>query len=263
MEDNELELPVTGTETAALFDARSEEILTPEDRASLVFLLTQNDRVDLAIPADMPPAELWRAFDVCARVYRRVRFATGQLKLLIGRALMVIQETPVIYQSRGFSSFDEFMSSDKPNGLQEITGISRAELYKAKKVANSSGPGMSLEDAREIGFTKMALVTGVAKYSDSNFSELMESAKTDTIPQLRERIAKKNLAQPDELEWDVFQVNLTKAQKKFLQSFIDNPQVRAYCETTSPGTILERAISEVIGEWEIRALVIDAQASNI
>ena len=253
------ELQVSGTEVAGLFNARSEDTLTNDDRNRLIALLTQDDRVDLAIPDEMDPRELWRTLEICSRVFVRVRRASGQLKLLIGRALLVIQKTPEVYKSRGFSSFDEFMT-DEARGLPSFTGISRAELYKAKTVAQSVGPDMSLEDAREVGFTKMQLIAG-ANMEPAEQKQYIEDAKTMTIPQLREKIAKSDLnIDADDLEYDLIQVPATKAQKKLFQEFTSNPQVRAYCGTDSPATILERAIQEAEAEWIARAVTIEGSA---
>lgn len=255
---------ITGSDAAGLFDPQSEEIFRDGDeRTLLAGLLSLNDRVDVALPDGMPASELWRTFDLCARVFVRVRYASGQLKLLIGRALSVIQDTPEIYESRGFSSFDGFMS-DETRGLPKITGISRAELYKAKSVAKSVGPGMNLEDARQIGFSKMQLIAGVSNAGEATFNTLVDAAKTDTIPQLRERIARQGLVgSAADLEWDVLQVNMTRTQKRVVQQFLQNPQVRAYCETESAGTILERAIAEVTSEWEIQAMAIEGKAQEL
>ena len=161
-----------------------------------------------------------------------------------------------------FSSFDSFMSDDV-RGLPHLTGISRAELYKAKSVALSVGPGMNLEDARDLGFTKMQLIAQHAEPGSARLNELIESAKTDTIPQLRERIARAENLEPGDLQWDVFQLNVTKTQKRLIQEFLANPQVRAYCETDSAGLILERMVQEVSEEWRIRASYVEGEAEPV
>lgn len=254
------EVQVTGAEVAGLFTTDSEEALTPEERVILAALLTRDDRVDLAIPDDMNPRELWRTLEICSRVFLRVRHASGQLKLLIGRALLVIQNTPEVFTSRGFSSFDAFIS-DSERGLPYITGISRGELYKAKSVAASVGPNMNLADAREIGFSKLQLVAGVTEAGSAEQNRLIEVAKNTTVLQLRERIARSDMGiEEDDLEFDLLQFQVTKTQKKLIQSFVNNPQVRAYCETQSAGMILERAIQECVGEWQIQGQVVEGAA---
>lgn len=256
------EVQVTGAEVAAMFEVDSEESLNTEERGILSALLRRDDRVDLAVPDNMDPRELWRTLEICSRVFLRVRHASGQLKLLIGRALLVIQNTPEVYESRGFRSFDAFMS-DQERGLPAMTGISRAELFKAKSVAGSVGPEMNLNDAREIGFTKLQIVASVTDPGTATQRALMESAKTDTIPQLKERIARSSLqVQTGDMTWDLLQITVTQSQKQFVQAFLNNPRVRAYCESESPGMILQRMIEEVASEWEIQALVVEGGTSE-
>lgn len=262
MSSESQEIEVTGAEVAGMFETDSEEALTQEERNILSALLRRGDRVDLSVPDNMDPRELWSMLELCSRTFLRARQLGGILKLLIGRALIVIQKTPEIYESRGFRSFDAFMSDDV-RGLPAMTGISRPELFKAKLVAGSSGPDMNLDDARKIGFTKMHIVCSVETSKETQ-KVLMEAAKTDTIPQLRERIARSNLqVQSGDITWDVLQVTVTQTQKRLIQQFMSNPLVRAYCESESPGMILERMIQEVSEEWSIRAMVIEGEAVEV
>lgn len=252
------ETEILESDTAALFDPRSEEVLSSPERTLLASLLSHSGRVDLALPDGISAASLWESFHVCGTVFKITRRASGQLKLLIGRALKVMQDTPESYESRGFRSFDDFMT--RTDGLERFTGISRAEGYKAKSVAESAGPDMPLSDARDLGFTKMGIITGVAKSTDSNFQGLVEYGKTHTIPKLRQHIERQGLADADETVWDVVTIPVTLAQKRFWTAFVQNPQVQAYCESASAGMILERAIAEVSSEWQIQQPVIEVGA---
>lgn len=251
---------VVESDTAALFDPRSEEVLSSPERALLATLLSHSGRVDLALPDGISAASLWESFHVCGTVFKITRRASGQLKLLIGRALKVMQETPESYESRGFRSFDDFMT--RADGLERFTGISRAEGYKSKAVAESAGPDMALADARELGFTKLGLITGVSKSTDSTFQPLVEFSKTHTIPEIRQHIERQGLADADETIWDVVTIPVTRAQKNFWTAFVQNPQVQAYCETQSAGMILERAVSEVMNEWSIEQTVVEGEAAE-
>ena len=253
----------SNTDVASLFDARSEEALLPEERVILTALLSKNDRVDLAIPDNMNSQDLWDALQICSRVFVRVRRASGQLKLLIGRALVVIQNNPSIYEEKGFRSFDAFISDDT-RGLPFITGISRSELFKAKSTALGLGPTVSLSDIQEIGFGKAQMIAGASEPGSKMQQRLIEKAKKITIPQLREQIAVNNIVETkNDLEWDVFQIPVTKTQKKFFEDFFSNPRVRAFCETTSYGVIMERMIAEVQEDWNVRVMVYEAESRNI
>ena len=247
LEDN-----ITGTDVAGLFDNRDQETLTGEERIILAALLSSSDRVDMAIPEEIDPKELWRTLGICSRVFVRVRRANVALKILIGRAIILIQKKPEIYESRGFKTFDDFMSF--PNGLQSITGISRAELFKAKSTAASLGPTINMEDVRQAGITKITMIAGVTDPGTATQKALIEAAKTDTVQQLKERIARSGMQlQVGDLSLETLQVMVTTTQKKFIQDFLNNARVRAYVGSDSQGVILERLVQECESEWLIQA----------
>ncbi len=251
MPDELQEIQISSEAVAGLFDPGIEASLPPAEREALTVLFVRNNRVDLAIPDDMDPDDLMRTLEMCVRVYVRARQAMSHLKLLIGRALIVIQNNPEIYRRAGYNSFEGFISQ----GMPAATGICRAELFKAKSVAQSLGPGLSLEAVRTLGLTKLQLIAGVTEAGSASQTRLMNAARTDTIPQLRERIARNGLAEADALTWDALTFNVTTAQKTFILAFFNNPQVRAYCETDSAGLILERMVQECQNEWEVQMMV--------
>lgn len=242
---------LTGRSVAGLFDPaapNADDVMTGLERRMISALMSSDERVDVAIPEDIEGPALWTTLELCCRVFVRARWATSQLKLLIGRALVLGKDQPSFYEGRGYRSFDAFMSDDV-NGLPKITGISRSELYKAKTVAEAA-PTLSMADAREIGFSKLALVAAVSKEGNADFGMWVAAAKKDTIPQLRDRIYKSNMQIPDgSLEWDVFSMDVTKDEKTEIMGFLESPEARAYCETNRQGPILIRMIAECRTEW--------------
>ncbi len=68
---NELEL--LDSDTAALFDPRSEEVLSSTERTLLSALLSHNGRVDIAVPDGISASALWESFQVCGRVFKITR----------------------------------------------------------------------------------------------------------------------------------------------------------------------------------------------
>ncbi len=257
-----VELTQNGSETASLFDVENENETARQDRHMVVELLRRQDRVDLALPVSIDSLVLWRTLDVCAHFFVRIAAAKHMLKLMVGRALIVIQQRPEFFTSRGYDNFSDFMS-DTVRGLPRITGISRAELFKAKAVAAQLGPTITLEDARDVGLTKLQLIAGVTDSGSAEQRELVEAARTDTMVQLRERIVRNGLVgSTEDLEWDALIFTLTKTQKTFVQEFLDNPLVQAYCKTSSPGIILEMMVAELSEEWQVRETLMEAEVRD-
>lgn len=251
---------VSAQSVAGLFDPDSPESLTKDERTLLSALITTTDNLTEILPDTLSAQEIWQSTQLCSTVFTRIRRASAQLKVLIGRCLILIQNSPMVYEERGFRSFDQFMS-DETTGLPFLTGISRGELYKAKGVAEAA-PGLSLSDAQNVGWTKLSLLTSKKVEGDSDFKDLLESAKTDTIPQFQERLYRSDMLIPrGNLEFDVLQLTVTKDQKTRFEEFTANPKIQAHCGTKSQGEILQRLIDEAENEWLLEEGVNDMEAS--
>jgi hypothetical protein len=243
---------ISGSDVAGLFDPSITDTLTSEERALLTTLLASDDRTDVAIPKDINARDLWTTLELCCRVFIRVRKASAQLKLLIGRALIIIQENPDIYKQRGFRSFDDFMTRE--DGLPGFTGISRSELYKTKTVAETFPTTVSLGDARDLGVTKLSLLAQVTREGNSDSNEWVEKAKKLTIPQLKTAIYRSNQQiEEGSLDFDTLQITVTMAQKQAIEEFLDDPEIQAYNCTKMPAVILMNAICEVGEQWKTQA----------
>jgi len=81
----------------------------------------------------------------------------------------------------------------------------------------------------------------------------LEKAAGDTVDELRQRIVDKNLANEGDLELANIIIPATKAQHDLWKTFCKDDLIRAYCETQSPGKILELAITEAKAEWMAQA----------
>lgn len=104
------------------------------------------------------------------------------------------------------------------------------------------------------------MIAGATAAGSNKQREYIEHAKTETIPQLQERMVRDRIvAETGDVQWDVLQIQLTKTQKRFILSFLDDQEVKAYCETDSYAMILERAVAEVMAEWTSREVIIEGE----
>lgn len=237
-----------GAELLQLVDASGSVALSDEERLLLVTLLDQSDRIDVVIPEDTPAERLWETALMCSRVLSVVRRAGNILKFLIGRALVLIQKNPELYERNGFRSLDAFLS-DEVNGLPALLGISRGELYKAKSVAESN-PTMSMQEYREIGFSKLGLLAGKVQEGDSQYPYWMEQARTSTFKELQTKIYASNMQIPEgSLEADVFTLPCTADQKQELDEFIADPVIQSAAGTKSKAQVLVNATREAQSTW--------------
>lgn len=252
----EPEQGISASEIAGLFDPASKDSLTARERTLLTGLLSREGSIDTAIPDSISQAELWETLSVCCGVFEKLRRASSHLKLLIGRALVLLKDSPAIYESRGFKSFDDFMTLE--NGLPGITGISRSELYKAKTVAEKL-PTLGLEEARAMGFTKLVLIAQVTTESAPDFQEWVTQATEGTIPQLKEKMYRSDKQIPQgSVDWEVVQFTVTVEQKQQIDAFMVDPDMIAYTGNRNPGFILSRMIEECEAEWRLQAQAMTA-----
>ncbi len=243
--------PISSAQLAGLFDPRVEGGLSLDERALISTLVANNDRSQVAIPDNISDEDLWAALRVCCKVESRVRKVQTILKLLVGRALLLMQNRPSMYQERGFISLDAIMS-DEDRGLPAITGISRAELYASKKIAKS-WPTISAADATDIGFTKLVTLSAIRQQSDSDSSKWLNIAKISTNQGLKEQIYRSDNSIPEgALDQDTFIITLTKAEKNEIQQFLNTAEYQAYCGTASPALMLLRCIAESTAEWRVQ-----------
>ena len=237
---------------AALFDLPVVDSLSSDERSLLSMLLRRDEQIDIVIPASTSADQLWESLTLCAKVFGPVNKARQILKLLIGRMLNLMQDRPELYESRGFRSFDQFMSDEK-RGLPKILNISRGELYKTKSVAERN-PSLPISDYREIGFSKLAALGPVTREGNSDYPAWINAAKTSTLTELREQIYRSDAnIPPGSLEMDMLVLPMTKADKDEIEEFIGDPQMQAVSGSRDRAKVLVNATREARMEWLAQA----------
>ncbi len=236
---------------AGLFDPQVEGGLSPDERALISTLVSSGANSEIVLPDNISDENLWDVLQVCCKVENRVRKVQTILKLLVGRALTILQTRPEMYKSLGFSSLEQIMS-DKERGLPAITGISRAELYNAKAIGTAF-PTISPKDAVEIGFTKLVTLSKIRKETDSDSGKWLEIAKANTNEGLKDAIYRSDNNIPvGSLEVDTLTLTMSKAEKDEIVEFLKNPAYQAYCKSALPGIMLIQCIAESVAEWDVQ-----------
>ncbi len=243
---------VVVTETnglGGLFDPQSEGALTDPERALIGVLLSSDAQADTAIPDTISAEGLWETLAVCCKVGAKVEKVRTVLKMLVGRALVVMENRPELYQKRGFRTLDSFISSAEVNGLPALSGMARAGLYDAKAFA-TKWPALPIGEMAAIGIGKMRAISRIRKGSDSDAQTWLDKAKTETLEKLEEQIYKSKNGIPEgDLTRDVLTLEMSGAEKREIQEFLSNPKFQAYCKSALPGIMLTQCIAEATTEW--------------
>ncbi len=232
-----------------LFDPQAAGSLSGDERALISALLANDAQADIAIPDDVSSDDLWAALSVCAKIGGKLERVRTALKMLVGRALVVMESRPAIYKARGFTTLDGFMSSTADNALPAITGISRAGLYEAKGFA-TKWPSVPIQEMAAIGVGKMRLISRIRKGSDSDAQEWLDRAKSGTVETLQDQIYRSNNNIPNgSLERDTLTLEMTRAEKIEILDFLGTAEYQAYCKSALPGVMLTQCIAESSTEW--------------
>jgi len=244
---------MTGTITDALVARSDLDVLLggvkleQKEVELLGALLDEGSRVDVVIPEDIDPGALWDSLAVCCKVLVRMKGAACKLKPLVGRMLLVVQNYPDIYQSRGYKTYDDFVT----RGMEELLGISRAEAYHCKRIAKNL-PWVTSAQFEQIGIAKLELLAKDEVAPKAK--ELLEiAAKPEvTIAALKQIIADNNLSERDRLDFSNIVLAVPKDVKKQWDEFRTNAAVLAYCDCKvgNDALIFERMIQESSGTWK-------------
>ncbi len=234
-----------------LFDPQAEGALTDAERSLIGALLDNGAQADQAIPDDISSEELWASLTVCCKIGSRLERVRTALKMLVGRALVVMENRPEIYKLRGFVTLDGFMSSKGANGLPALTGIARGGLYEAKGFA-TKWPEVPIVEMAAIGVGKMRAISRIRKGSDSDAREWLDRAKGSTLEKLEEQIYRSNNGiREGDLTREILTIEMSKADKTEILEFLANIEFQAYCQSDAPGVMLTQAIAEASNEWAL------------
>ena len=242
--------------------AESTDVITRtlsiEEQRIMLHLISSEGSAESVIPSDIAPEQLWLYLTASCKTMAKVSDAISKLKPFIGRLFVVLQKHPHLFSQQGYDTFDEFMT----NGVPKILGISRADAYNCMRIANTLGflPG---EKLAEFKFSKLnVLASALQRDIDPGMTAeavqekrdyWVKAAENSTVEELKQRIYDKNLADQDSLDLVTLTINVTKPVKDHWHEFWTDPDIRAFCGSEAPGSILERMMQECSGEWKARA----------
>jgi hypothetical protein len=233
-------VPVAQSNAEILFDEKFDSAEIEVLRG----LLDPTGRVDLIIPETINPQDLWRTFEVCCKTIAQLKRAGSVVKPMVGRMLVLLRDYPEIIQSKGYSNYEDFMN----RGMDELFGISRAEAYACRLVAEKL-PSLTVEQFREIGIAKLQLISQATGEKEKDCNDFLEFAKNHTVAQLKVKVAEKKHLPEGELDAELIVIQANRDIASTWKQFITDKRVCAYAETEQPGRILALMIAEVANQW--------------
>jgi len=207
------------------------------------------------IPDSIAPDDLWNALSAACKVLAKTEEAKTRLKPLVGRMLILLERKPELYKTQGFANFNDFMT----NGVWKLVGISRAEAYNMKKIAEELG-NISTDVIAEIGVSKANLVAGALRrqitdgtpreIADRKQKGWLEKARRSSYDELKLMVYDAQLAEEGELEHRTIIIESTRDVADRWRAFRRDPAIKGISETDQPGVLLNRMMDECESTWK-------------
>ena len=220
------------------------EQFTANEAELLRSILDEESSLTLVIPDHMDPTVLWDSLEVCTKLSRTIQHASDKVKPLIGRMLIVVQDYPQLYQTKGYETYDKFLSY----GVPELFGVSRSEAYSCKRIAERF-PDLSTREFREIGVSKLQVATRAVVENPNCREKVLDKAREMSLPEFKSYVAKLTGSEPSDFSGGLVEIYCTETVKKAWEAFRQNKYIRAYVGSESDGEILSAMIQECSVEW--------------
>lgn len=240
----------------------TRELISTETTADEAMLLPEIMATDKSpndfIPNDTSVDLLRQYLSITSKAYLRAQDAVGKLKPFLGRILVLYKQHPELYTSKGYNTYDSWMS----DGVRREHGLNRGQAYECVNIAEQCGH-LSSGIISGLGFSKLNTVAKIVKQSvGSEMSIEMRQQKADdwvqvalepgmTVARLKEIAEEANVVEIGSLEPRVVvSIPVNPETLLFWEAFSSSPEVKVYCGTEDKGTIFERALQECSTEWQ-------------
>lgn len=203
-------------------------------------------RSDAAPQAILPEGcnaqHFWDRLDVLSKALSGAKILEIRLRPLLGRILLLAQQNPEYYTSRGFRSFDKFVESLR------IFGIKRSTAYHAKNTAERM-PSLTPSEFEAIGVEKANVLVRFTDDSKPSFREHYERALSMSVDDFTRDAEKRGLINPGEADQGVIKIYTTQEIKEHWDDFASGILAQNKCTTADHGVILLHTIQEASSSW--------------
>jgi hypothetical protein len=236
--------------------AIAKKKVSPEEIKLLSELTKPNAKIEVSVSGEITAKDWKETTGVVCRALVRAQMQGQKLFPVLGRLLVIAEENTAIWE--GHESFKKFLVAE----IEDKFGISVSSAYETLNVAKRL-PHLQLGQVESIPRRNMrvylqAVPVGSEKNKES--VALMEKAAELPEKEFREHCENLKLIEKGETAGAFLRVPCNKTQLKRMEKFFENPQYQAYCGTTKPIVMLERAIEEAASEWIIQAAAAEVEA---
>ena len=214
--------------------------LNHEENMLLRELLRPGASIEVLIPPDAEPTELWKTLDACVRGLGLLEARMCRLKPIIGRILLIFENKPSLYKALGYETYSLFMD----NGVYGILGLHRTSAYEGKLVARDwpqIGPDRY---AKALGPKKIAILSKFVKGNSPNGESWLQTAESMKVGELREYCVQRGFIEAGETEGATISFTASRAIHDLWKEFFEDGRVHSKVGSRDYGKILEAMIQE-------------------
>lgn len=243
--------PKDGSTAVNLFRIPSET-----SRLLKVVLDTEAD-IDLVIPKEATPQQLFKQLETCCRSYSLLDNAQARLRPVIGKLLALCQEHPETYLEQGLDYYDiktkrQAKVEDFQTFLRYVSkqfGFARTKAYEELRTVKQ-WPDLTLNEYAQIGTAKFAILNSAGYHQkDSGSKQVLQQAKKMTISQLRSYTEQVRHLPKGDTIGAIISFGTTRTIKTLWENTIRDPKTIEVVESENPGRILEAILQEWRGTY--------------
>ena len=219
--------------------------LNHEENMLLRELLRPGASIEVLIPPDAEPEDLWKTLDACVRGLGLLEARMCRLKPIIGRILLIFENKPSLYKALGYETYSAFLD----NGVYGALGLHRTSAYEGKLVARDwpqIGPDRY---AKALGPKKIAILSKFVKGSSPNAESWLQTAESMKVGELREYVEQRGFIEAGETVGATITITTNRAIRGLYEEFFSDGRVHSKCGTKDRGKILEALIQSCSIEW--------------
>ena len=229
--------------------------VTPEEIKLLSELTKTNAKIEVSVSGELTANDWKMTTGVVCRALVRAQMQGQKLFPVLGRLLVIAEEHTAIWE--GYESFKKFLAAE----IEEKFGISVSSAYETLHVAKRL-PHLELGQVEAVPRRNMRVyLQAVPVGSEKNKASVTLLEKAAELPEkeFREHCENLKLIEKGETAGAFLRVPCNKAQLKRFDKFFSNPQYQAYCGSTKPVDMLERAIEEAVTEWIVQTAAAEVE----
>ena len=214
---------------------------TPREE-SVEITVSRNKQLRLVVQQNIDLQQLHIALMVWAKASGRYDRRSREAGFVLGRAMVVAQQTPELYPGQTFEQYCEKYVYPPEGGYLE-----RSQAWAYKLIAERHS-GLTIEELLAIPLTRLLLISRFTNESASGYREYLEAARTaENIEKLRDWLATKGQDR-DSTTGASVRIAGSLGEIRDIQRFLATPEVKALVGTVSPAKILKAAIEEFSAE---------------